>query len=268
MHPVGDRRDLVPDPHPGEEATAYLAVQLGDPVGVTRQTKDEGGHVEVAVVARVLSQGEEFLYRGGPPLGPGLEIGDHQIAVEAIDTRRYRSVGGEHQAGADPCDGGIDIPALDHPVDQLERNEAGMALVQMIHRGQPPHRGKSPGPTDPENHLLIEAMVAITAVEAIGDSTVVLAVRFEVRVQDEKRDPAHIDAPHPSGDVTTRERDTHHHPCVHGAELERVDGRIVLGLPAIGNFLIEVAMSIEEPDTGQRKSAIAGRLEMITGEDP
>ena len=61
MHPVGDRCDLVPDPHPGEEATAHLAMQLGDPVGVTCQTKGEGCHVEVAVVARILSQHQELL---------------------------------------------------------------------------------------------------------------------------------------------------------------------------------------------------------------
>ena len=42
----------------------------------------------------------------------------------------------------------------------------------------------------------------------------------------------------------------------------------MLRLTTIGDLLIEVAVSVEEPDTGQRESSIAGRLEVITGEDP
>ena len=42
----------------------------------------------------------------------------------------------------------------------------------------------------------------------------------------------------------------------------------MLRLPAIGDLLIEVAVSIEEPYTGQRESSITGRFEVITGEDP
>ena len=88
---------------------------------------------------------------------------------------------------------------------------------RVMHRGQPPQRGQSPGATDPQYHLLIETMMAVATVETVGDPTVVLTVRLEVRVQDEKRDPAHIDAPHPCGDISTWERDAHHHACVHGS---------------------------------------------------
>ena len=268
MHTVGDRGDLVADPHPGEETAAHLAVQLGDPVGPTGQTQGERGHIEVTVVAGVLSQGQEFLDRCAPPLRPGLEVGDHQIAVEAVDTRRHRGVGREHQPGTNPSDGGIDVPTVDHPVDQLEGDEAGVTLVEMMHWGQPPQRGQCPGTSDAEHHLLIEAMMAVTAVEPVGDPTVVLAVRLEVRVQDEKRDPAHIDAPNPGGDVPTGEWDAHHHTGVQSAQVDRVDGRVVLRLPSIGDLLIEIAMSIEEPDTDQREPPIAGSLQMVTGKDP
>ena len=123
-------------------------------------------------------------------------------------------MGREDKTGADPFDGGIDIASLDHPVDQLERDESGMTFVQVMHRGQPPQRGQSPGATNPQHHLLIETMMAVTTVETVGDPTVVLTVRFEVRVEDEKRDPAHIEAPHPRGNVSARERDAHHHACV------------------------------------------------------
>ena len=188
--------------------------------------------------------------------------------MEAIDTRGHRSVGREHQTGADPFDGGIDVASLDHPVDQLERDESGMAFVQVMHRGLPPQRGQSPCATNPQHHLLIETMMAVATVETVGDATVVLTVRFEVRVQDEKRDPAHIDAPHPCGDVSAGEWDAHHHARVQGPELERINRWVVLRLTTIGDLLIEVPVSIEEPDTGQRESPIAGRLQMITGEDP
>ena len=103
----------------------------------------------MAVVARVLSQRQELLYPGRPPLGPGLEVGDHQIAVEAIDTGRHRGVGREHQTRADPSEGGIDIASLDHPVDQLQRDESGMALVQMMYRGQHPSEARARAPPTP-----------------------------------------------------------------------------------------------------------------------
>jgi len=111
-------------------------------------------------------------------------------------------------------------------------------------------------------------MVPITTVEAVGDPTVVLAVRLEVRVEEEKRDPSHIEAPHTCGDVSTWERDAHHYTGVHGAELDGVDRWVVLRLPAIGDLLIEIAMSIEEPNSGEWESPVAGRLQVVAGEDP
>ena len=50
-------------------------------------------------------------------------------------------------------------------------------------------------------------------------------------------------------------------PGVQGSELERVNGRVVLRLTTIGDLLIEVAMSVEEPDTanGSRRSLAAFR---------
>ena len=110
-------------------------------------------------------------------------------------------------------------------------------------------------------------MTAITAVEAIGDPAVVLAVCLDVGVQDQQWDPTDIDPPHPCKHVTTGERDGHYYARVLGAELERVDRGVVLRLRAVGDLLIEIAMPVEEPDSDQREPPIARSLQMVAGED-
>jgi hypothetical protein len=109
--------------------------------------------------------------------------------------------------------------------------------------------------------------MAITTVETVGDPAVMFAVCLDVGVQDQQRDPTHIEPPHPGKDLTTGEGYAHHDASVFGTEMERVHRGVVLRLPAICDLLIEIAMPVEEPDPGQREPPIAGGLQMVPGED-
>ena len=149
MDSVRDRGDLVTDSHPCKQATAHLAVQLGDSVGSAGYTQDEGSHVEMAVISRVVSQCHEILDRHAPSVGPRLEIGLDQIAVEAVDPRRHRvCVVNTRPGRIRSMAVGMSPPSIT-PVDQLQGDETGVSLIEVVYRGDPPDRSQARAPPTP-----------------------------------------------------------------------------------------------------------------------
>src|SRR5688572_26828768 len=90
----------------------------------------------------------------------------------------------------------VDIGAVDRlsalglgaPVQQFQREEAGMALVHV----EPGHImvtqcADHSDPTDAEDDLLADAVVGVAAVEKMRDASIPLSVLRQIRVQKQNR---------------------------------------------------------------------------------
>ncbi len=118
-------------------------------------------------------------------------------------------------------------------------------------------------------------MFTAAAVEHIGHAALALVVLLDVRVEHQQRDPADLREPDPGvqrASAGQREGDLGRGavllPQQRDREFVRVEDGIVLLLPAVpGQRLAEVAVPVQESDTDQRYAEVAGRFEMVAGED-
>ena len=145
---------------------------------------------------------------------------------------------------------------------------AGMA-------GDPAVDAQRADPADAEEQLLAQPVLAVAAVEPVGDVDVVLGVALDVGVEHQQRHPA--DAGHPDpGDqrraVGQVDRDRGAGAVGLAQQRDRqavgVEDRVGLLLPALaGQRLLEVAVPVEQPDADDRHAEVAGRLEVVAGQD-
>jgi hypothetical protein len=77
----------------------------------------------------------------------------------------------------------LETGSADIAVDQFQREKPGVALVEMMDRDIQTQRGESPGSTDPEDHLLVQAMPGVPFIKTVRDRPVLRGVRFDVRVE-------------------------------------------------------------------------------------
>ena len=92
-------------------------------------------------------------------------------------------------------------------------------------------------------------------------------LRRHVRVEQVQRDPTDVDAPHPHGHVDTGEVDVDLDPGRMDAERFGVDAFVAFALPPVAiEFLMEVALGVEQADADQRHTQIGAGLEVIAGE--
>ncbi len=208
-------------------------------------------------------------------------VGPDQVLAEPVDAGRDRGVGGEHGARADAGQRLVEAQPLGgqlaHP---LQAEEAGVALVGVEHlgrrrAGQPAVRPDRAHAADPGQHLLGHPVLAGPAVELVGDLPLGGLVLLDVGVEQQQRHPADLDLPdlgaqraaagqareifsaEPSASRTSDER-----------QAVRVDRRVELLLPAVpGQPLGEVAGPVEQADADDRHAEVAGRLEVVAGED-
>jgi hypothetical protein len=180
-------------------------------------------------------------------------------------------VGGEDGAGPDGLDGLVEAQPVvdDGPAHPLQPEEPGVTLVGVEHLRLVPDQLEGPDAADAEQDLLAQPVLAVTAVEAVGDRAAVVDVLLDVGVEEVQRHPGHLRFPDLGHERGAGQ--VHLHPHVFD-RLERhhvgVEVHVALALPAVGvELLAEVPVLVEEPDTGQRDAEPAGRLEVIAGED-
>jgi hypothetical protein len=126
-----------------------------------------------------------------------------------------------------------------------------------------------------EQHLLEQPVFTPAAVEDIGHAALADVVLLDVRVQHQQRHPADLREPDPGAQRTAagqRQGDLGRGavllPQQRHREFVGIEDRIVLLLPAVpGQRLAEVAVPVQESDADQRYAEIAGRFEMVAGED-
>jgi hypothetical protein len=284
VHPVGDRGDrhlldVEAGPQRLEHLPADHAVQLAHAVGPLGEPQAHVRHVEPAGVG-LGSELEHPLDRERGPLRL-LVVGPDQVLGEPVDAGRDRGVGGEHGAGAHAGQRLVEAEPvggqLAHP---LQAEEAGVALVGVEHLGRRRAGQPAVGPdrthaADPGQHLLGHPVLAGAAVQLVGDLPLGGLVLLDVGVEQEQRHPPDLDLPDlgpqraAAGDG---EGDLHRGAVGLAQERQRqavrVDRRVELLLPAVpGQPLGEVAGPVEQADADDRDAEVAGRLEVVAGQD-
>ena len=109
-----------------------------------------------------------------------------------------------------------------------------MPLVHVEHlgRGQPFDGGKRadrPHPADAGQNLLLDAMLLVAAVQAVGDAAQVVLVFGDVGIQQEQRDATHLRDPDPGPQlrgVRQRQLDQHRIAIGSGEQPQRQPLRI------------------------------------------
>ncbi len=289
VHPVGDGGDrhllgVESRPQSGEHLPADLAVQQRDPVGPLPEPEPHHGHVEQVGLAPGVAlhpQVEDAVDVDAGQFGAGAEVPGDQLAVEAVDAGRDGGVRGEHRAGADGLQGGVEVePGVGQLGDPLQAEEPGVPLVGVEDlrcgvAGEPAVRAHRADTPYAEQHLLEQPVLAAAAVEPVGDVALAEVVLLDVGVEQEQRNSADPGQPDPGGQPAPagqREGDVARRAVLLGergeGQLVRVEHRIVLLLPAVaGEGLAEVAVPVEQADADQRDAQVAGGLEVVAGQD-
>ena len=208
-------------------------------------------------------------------------LGD-QVAREAVDAGRHGRVRREDHAGAGRLQRLVEreLLRLHELADALEAEEAGVALVGVEHLGL-----RCPGDAaegaqrayaaDAEQQLLLQPVLAATAVEPVGDIALRGIVALDIGVEHEQRDASHVGAPDVRAQGTpTGEPDLDDHRRAVGLAQQRqrqpvgVQDGVGLLLPAVARErLPEVAGAVEQPDADDRHTEVGRRLQVVTGED-
>ena len=263
-----------------------MTVQPGDAVGPLGEPEAHDRHVEHAGVAALVvlgAQRQDALHRHAGLRVVAAEVLRHELAREAVDAGRDRGVGREDRARPRHLQGGVEADALllGELTDPLETQEAGVALVGVEDLGVGCARDAGVGPdgahaTDAEQHLLPQPVLGLAAVEPVGDvAQHLLGVVLDVGVEQQQRHPADLGDPdarrrgvslgHPHGDLgrgpvgLAQDRDR---------QLVGVEHRVALLLPPVARErLPEVAVPVEQADADDRHAEVAGRLEVVAGQD-
>ena len=126
----------------------------------------------------------------------------HHLHRKPVDTGGDRRVGGEHRAGANHGQRGVEIqPGIDQFADALGAEESGVAFVHVEHLGrrQPFDGRERPDgshPADAGQDLLLHAMLLVAAVETVGDPAQFVLVLRNVGVQQQQRNATDLGHPH------------------------------------------------------------------------
>ena len=185
-----------------------------------------------------------------------------------------RRVRREHRRPPHLLERVVEAPAaLAEVADALQDDERGVAFVEVIDRRVDAHRLEHAHAADAEDDLLLDARLAVAAVEARRQLAIPRRVLLEVGVEQVQLHAADAHAP-----------DRHEHGAVaerHGGDARLAVGRhrrldrrvgpvqllVDLLLPAVGReALVEVALRIHEADADERHAEVAGFLAVIAGE--
>ena len=233
----------------------------------------ERRHVEVVALGRA-PEGEELL-RVEAQLGAvAREITQHRLAREVVVPRGDRGVRREDGVRRDRFERRrkVEAQAHRHP-HALEDEERRVALVDVPGGRLDAERGQRARAAHAEHDLLLDARVAIAAVEAVRGGAVLGLVALEVGVEEVEVHAADLRVPHARVDVVVAEFHAH----LEGLAVlhHRGDGQVAEVVVGVGGVLValavdrllEVALAIEQPhgDEGQRH--VARRLAVVARED-
>ena len=148
-----------------------------------------------------------------------------------------------------------------------------MALVQVEDRRLEAEPAEHAHAADAEHELLAEPVLAVAAVERVGDVARPVGVALDLRVEEVERHAADLRAP-------DAEPDGHELPVASASSTTGAIGTSVSGSRLVSmrgialdlavvlvEPLAEVAAAVEEADADERDAELGGRLQVVAGED-
>ncbi len=156
----------------------------------------------------------------------------------------------------------------------LQRDEGRVPLVEMAHLDRQVEGFDEPPAADAQDDLLHQAHLLPAAVELAGDAAVDGTVQRIVAVEQVEDHPPDLRLPDPAAHGPPRQLDRHPEPGA-GGRLDGQNGKgggvvegIGLLLPA-GRIedLAEVAFLVQQADADDRHAEVAGRLEVVAGQN-
>ncbi len=191
-------------------------------------------------------------------------------------------MGGEDRAGPHGGERLVEVEAGagDEFADAFGAEEAGVSLVHVedvgVGQAVDARVGAHGADTaDAGEDLLLDPVVLVAAVEAVGDPAQLLVVGRDVGVEQQQWDAPDLGDPDPRIECASARHGDLHERC--GAvglgeqsqrQALRVVGGVVLHLPTVGaERLPEVAGAVEQADADERQAEIGGGLQVVAGED-
>ena len=282
VHPVGhvaDRDHLRRQvreqglPHrPG-----HVAVLAADPVGRAAHPDPQRGQAEALVrLVRVnQAQAQEPMLVDAEPSRIVTEGLEQLLRRVGLVARRHRRVGGEHR----PAPGqrqrflerhtGRDVGA-----GHLQWRKGGVALVHVHDRGLDPHGPEGADASDPQQGVLGEPDPPASDVQAGGDPAVGPGVLRPLGVEQEQRDPSHVDPPDLHDHLAAPQGHGHREGQAvvpghqGGGEAVGVGLHPVLRLPPGGvHLLVEDALAVKHADADHGDAPVRRRFEDVARQD-
>ena len=165
---VADRR-LLAGPERRPHLARDLAVQIGDTVRVGGEAQREGRQPEAGLVAEAAQLQQALAVE--PALGGEVaDVADDELLVEDLVARRNRRVRREDGRPPDRLERIIGVRTVrDERAQAFELEECRVPLVQVEDVRVDPERRERADAADAEQQLLADAVLAIAAVERVGE---------------------------------------------------------------------------------------------------
>ena len=165
---VADRR-LLPGPERRPHLARDLAVQVGDAVRRGGEPQREGRQPEAGLVAEA-PELEQPLGVEAALGGEIADVADDELLVEDLVARRHRCVRREDGGAPDRLERVVGLGAgRDERAQPLDLEEGGVPLVQVEDVRLDPERRQRADAADAEQQLLADPMLAVAAVERVGE---------------------------------------------------------------------------------------------------
>ena len=220
-------------------------MEVGDAVGVGREPQRERRQAEAGLVAEAPQLEQALAVE--PALGREVaDVADDELLVEDLVARRHGRVRREDGRAPDRLERVVGVGTVgDERTQPLELEEGRVALVQVEDVRLDPERRERADTADAEQQLLADAVLAVAAVERVGEP-----VDLEQVERDDAGGRRHVLAPDCRLDRLAGELDRDRDVLAHEPDGLRVDRLVVLGLAA---GLVDPLAEVAAACTGGRR---------------
>ena len=262
-------------PDRGPHVARDLTVELADAVDEVGGPEGERGHVEKrpAAVVVMAERQERFAIRA--ERAPGArEVCFDEAEGERVVACRDGRVRRENRRGPDRLERRLERRAvLDQITDALQHDKRRVSFIEVPGRWLNPHRFEGANAANAEDDLLLNARLAIAAVEARRQFAVPRRVLLEIGVEEKQPHAAEQNLPHRHEHRAIPERHGDDARTAVGADgrfnrrVGPVHANVDFLLPPFRRHrLVEVALRIHEADADERNPEVARFLAVIAGE--
>ena len=281
VHAVGDVAHVVffgeiALPQGCKHLLAHPSVELAHTVHLLAGVAGKDTHAEtfVVIIGIFAAHSYEFVPRYAQHFGVTTHIFSKESFVKIVVTCRNGRVHGVERRGAHQFQGLVEGESFGHVIAQtLQVAERGMPLVAVINVFLDAQFLQRQDAADAQQNLLLETILPIAAIEAVGDGTVELGVHVVVGVQQIKADAPHIRTPHQGMHMIVHIGHVDHHLIAVGIE-HTLNGqgieilRVILGnlLAVHAEALCEIAITIEEPHGTHVDIAVRSLFQIVAGQ--